>query len=52
MIPNRASAELCLLKNGDWLRRPKPGDMSNQHRPAPPARGRRCLSPFFDSLQI
>ena len=27
----------CSLKNGDWLRRPKPSDMRNQHRPAPPA---------------
>jgi len=24
--------------------------MRNQHYPAPPARGRRCLSPFFNRL--
>jgi len=34
-------------KNGDWLRRPKPHDRPNPYRPAPQARGRRCLSPFF-----
>jgi hypothetical protein len=41
-----------VLKNGDWLHRPKPSDIRNQHHPAPPARGWRCLSPFFNKLPV
>ena len=40
-----------LLNKGDWLRRPKPSRMRNQH-PAPLARGRRGLSPFFNGLLV
>jgi hypothetical protein len=36
-----------MLKNGDWLHRPKPLSVASKPQP-PKARGRCCLSPFFN----
>src|ERR1700687_2348328 len=41
--------QTTLLKNGDWLHRPKPVTAASTPQPLK-ARGRCCLSPFFNKL--